>query len=534
MIQLKKNKELLFMMLLIIFIIIIIVSRNKDRSFFWKQISTFDNIIYGSMSGFGFNQASEEYPLFVNFYPEQMGQDFNLRSFINRNRYNSNSPTITEGVITNGMKRGLYNSNGLGQINIGSSKNPIILVPDIGATSIFAKWDRKDTADVKSLDAYGTFETENKWTCREIQNNWTKIWFQQDTEGLSRYCWKDNTKVHLDPDSNSISNTAGVKTIVPEFGNIDAEDFKIAHMDSLIETLESVGYMRNSTLFSATYDFRLIFDSKEFERYKNLFVNLVESSVNSNNDGIKDSKAILIGHGLGAVIINLVLVSSSKAWKDKYIKCFISLSGSFGGCPKALRVLLSGETLDTSNTNTSNIETDQKIIKNAISNFTGLYMLLPDENIYKGIPLVKFQKITYSSKDIPELISPEQSKIYEIVKKLKTLSLEAPDVTVYSLNGLNLQTETFYDYNYSLDENPKKSYPFYSTSNANQNVFAYNNRPTITNGDGTLPFNSLQIPLSWSSQQKEKVHFKFYQRAEHVKIMSMFEPLRDIISIISR
>jgi hypothetical protein len=68
---------------------------------------------------------------------------------------------------------------------MGKRRNPVIIVPDLGTSKIFAQWDRPNTLDVKRLDAYGNFEISSRWRCREVQDKWVPLWFPDETTGLS-------------------------------------------------------------------------------------------------------------------------------------------------------------------------------------------------------------------------------------------------------------------------------------------------------------------------------------------------------------
>lgn len=50
----------------------------------------------------------------------------------------------------------------------------------------------------------------------------------------------------------------------------------------------------------------------------------------------------LLGHSLGCHYVLYFLNQQTQAWKDKYIKGFLSLAAPWGGAIKVLRVMSSG------------------------------------------------------------------------------------------------------------------------------------------------------------------------------------------------
>jgi lysophospholipase III len=476
------------------------VNKNLNKNL----TEPFKNEPIGSVSGFGFEISGTDYPLYLNRYPPQMGADFNLRTLINKLKYSS----------ANGNIRGLY-TTGLGQIDIGKPFNPVILIPGLGSSPIFAKWSiTSGSPSLKTLDAYGQFEMKEKWTCRTQQDSWVPIWFPDDTDDSARYCWSSYTSVKAS-DSGPV-NADGVLTSVPSDG------FLNNYMADFLSLLEAKGLVKGSTLFVMNYDHRKITNTNDLNDLVNSFKGLVE--------GLQ-SPAIIIGHDIGSVIANILLNKMSQQWKKDHINKFISIAGSFGGSPKALRVLLSGDTVGS--------PSDQQIIRDTLYNFSGLHLSLPNPKVFGDAPMITFQNVNYSANDIRTLIEktfgPDTGKLYILAKDLQDLSMNAPGVPTYIFGGQNVNTESSYRYSYTLQDSPDRKYPYYNTFEANNNKFQFNNVERINtqyNGDGTIPDFCLKYPLNWSKQQKEPVYFKFYDAAEHLKILSMNDTLSDVISLI--
>lgn len=459
-----------------------------------EKVENFEDISQGSKSGLGFQHSITTYPLFLNFYPTELGQDFNLSSVIRKLRMVQNQPTLY-----NGLQRQL------GPTNIGAQKCPIIIVPSLGASKIFGKWSKTGAQpSVKKLDAYGNFTTDEQWACRDVQNSWVPLWFPNQTTGLNQTCWSDNTKVQLNHTKMTVTNTPGVKTTTNTF---DVLDFETDMYSTLVRAFQALGHVNGKSLYGASYDFRTICDLDQLVEFSKSLTNLIESSVTFNG-----KKAILVCHGLGAVIMNFMLVNADQAWKDQYIECVFMISACFGGCPKALRVLLSGEKLPSNS--------EQLIIKNTTQNFTGLQLMLPMPEIYGSDPILYYRQNVFNTSKMNDILNllddKDTSQIYtNVVEGIAKKSLEAPHVLTYILGGINVPTESNYYYE-DMSSEPIKNY---------SNVRKYN-------GDGTVPRISLEYPLRWTKSQKEPIHFRFYEGAEHSKIMAMMEPVTDILEVV--
>lgn len=462
-----------------------------------------------SISGMGYQDIITDFPLYLNIYPMNLGIDPKVMELIMKERSKVKSSDIY----------GIFKNNS--QINMGNKNmKSIILFPGLGMSKIFAKWDfsGSNTDSVKSLDIYKNFETKTKWNCKSYQKDWTKIWFPEYLQELATYCWSNNIEVKFNDNTKLIEDKNGLTSTVHSFNDFDFEN---NYLDSLITLLESKGYIKGVNLFVANYDFRLICNQTTLQSFFNSLKNLVEKLMSQYLN-----KVIFIGHDLGAVLANLFLVQSTNTWKYEYIDKFISINGSFGGCPKALRVLLNGEELINKYFNDYN--KTQK-------NFSGIHLLLPNPSIFLNKPILKYQQNIYLAKDIDSLLKltfgTDCSNIYNMALQLQNKSLEDPNVNTYFLFGNNLQTESLYDYKYSLLNNPDKINPYNKISYANNTQSNYNNfNPVGINdlGDGTiLSLNMHFIINKWKNSK-----YKFYDLAEHQKILCMYEPLNDLSFII--
>lgn len=356
-------------------------------------------------------------------------------------------------------------------------KNPIILIPDLGESKIYKQ---------------------------DKDGSWVSMWSNTQNMG-----------VVYDKSTRTLNNMDGVITTIKDFGSTPN------YMNTLVVALQAIGYNHKLNLFGADYDFRKICSPKEAENYFNELRGMIEHSVVQNNG----KKAIIMGHGLGANVSNYFLVNQSQQWKDKYIDSMFSLSGSFSGCPQALRTLLSGLTP---------IPGIKDLPKSVFKHYSGLLWLLPSSSVYNQIPLVYYNNVEYSINDIEQiLLLNNDTETYEIYKNIiipvQEKAMEAPGVCVYALAGYNIPTESDYSYNNSLSNQPSTVNPYYQSDQPYQN---YENYPEKYNGDGIIPYASLEIPLRWGNEQTQPIHYRFYDRADHMSLLELYDPIKDIINII--
>lgn len=436
-------------------------------------------------------------PLFLNMYP-RFGQDFKLFDYIQKLKLNSSYPSPNASHDKN--SRNL----------LVSKKLPvIILVPGLGATSLYAKWNKPSGNNIKTVDISGDFQQANVWSCNQIQESWELVW-PPDKEGLSSSCWADN--IHVVSKDGSTKNAEGVDVVASEFGSLDFanEDY----MYTLLETLKAAGHEEGVNIFGAGYDFRKIGNVDDINSWCMSLSKLIEQKCDK-----QEHPAVIIGHDLGAVIANYFLTTSDQGWKDKYVGKFISVSGTFGGCPKALRNVLSGSSKSENNFN------------EAVKAYSGLSLMLPNQLLYGNRDLVNFNGISYTGKDVKKLVetvSTNAANTYDVVQKVRDASMKSPGVEVHVLAGTDIKTESSYTYKMSLSDEPIKRSPI------NKNNLPYNqtyNFPDDYEGDGTMPKFCLEYPLWWTKSQQEPVYFQFFANAEHTKILSMFDPVRYIVDV---
>jgi hypothetical protein len=140
--------------------------------------------------------------------------------------------------------------------------------------------------------------------------------------------------------------------------------------------------------------------------------------------------------------------------------------------------------------------------------------------------------VSYTSYDVRDLVnkvSPESAEIYDIAKTITDKCMEPPGVPVYIVAGSDLNTESSYNYNKSLINDPIKNYPYYQIDLPDTQKFNY---PDYFVGDSVMPKFALEYPIFWSKYQEQPVNYQFFGNAEHNKILSMEKPIKYILAAI--
>ena len=76
---------------------------------------------------------------------------------------------------------------------------------------------------------------------------------------------------------------------------------------------------------------------------------LVEQTYTMNNA----TRVILMGHSMGCPVLLYFLHQQTQAWKDKFVRSLVTLSGPWGGAVKTLRLMASGGCKKQTNKDTS-------------------------------------------------------------------------------------------------------------------------------------------------------------------------------------
>ncbi|XP_061078419.1 phosphatidylcholine-sterol acyltransferase [Conger conger] len=349
-----------------------------------------------------------------------------------------------------------------------NSTPPVIIVPGNLGNRLEAKIDKP---------------TLVHWLCYKKTEDYFPLWIDLNMfMPIGLDCWIDNIRIVYNRTTRTTSNAPGVDVRVPGFGQTYPVEFLDAnrltgYFYTMVQHLVNLGYVRNETIRAAPYDWRIA--PNEHAEYFSRLKGLVEEMYKEYQHPV-----YLLGHSMGCNYILYFLNHQPQAWKDHYIRGFISLGSPWGGAVKTLRVLASGENDGIPLVSTIKIREEQRMTT------TNPWMMptkdaWPTDHVFISTP-----SFNYTNQDYQRFFSDIHFEdgwyMWEDTKDL-TAGLPPPGVEVHCLYGVGSPTPVTYVY----DEN----FP-----NADPVDIVYDD------GDDTVDSRSMSLCKRWAGQQKQPVH----------------------------
>ncbi|XP_044289910.1 phosphatidylcholine-sterol acyltransferase isoform X2 [Varanus komodoensis] len=350
------------------------------------------------------------------------------------------------------------------EVTLSNNTPPVVLVPGCLGNQLEAKLDKPEVVN---------------WMCYRKTEDYFTIWLNLHMFlPLGVDCWIDNTRVVYNRTTRRTSNAPGVHIRVPGFGKT-----------------YSVEYLDKS---------KLAVDQEEY--FQNLR-DLIEEM-----HAAYQKPVFLIGHSLGSLNILYFLLQQSQAWKDQFIKGFISMGAPWGGAVKSMRILASGDNQGIPIVSSIKLREEKRMATTSPWMFPTT-MAWPETHIFISTPShnytyqdyeryfadVKYEDGWYMWSDIKDLLK----------------GLPPPGVEVHCLYGTGLPTPETYIYD---------------------DGFPYEDPLDIVYGDGddTVNRRSMELCAQWQSQQKEKVHVLELPGMDHLNMVFDNRTLTHINEILLR
>lgn len=406
-------------------------------------------------------------------------------------------------------------------------KSPIIILPGLGGSALWAKWYLPDSA----------------WNCTERQKEWYRVWVsaQAVAPDFISSCWKAKmmntySNRHFTP-LPGVTRTAwrdsgdrllhfgeyqGI-ALTSDWGGIDGVAVlnctvnfasKSAYMFyNIIKAFcDKKGYKPTRSILGAPYDFGLILDPAYQAEYFNRLQVLIEYSVNINGG----KKAHLLCHSLGCNTGLLFLQTMTQQWKDQYINTYCPIGGPFAGSPKAIRTVLSGAHSGLG------LLCDLYIIKTRTCDkwfaelersLAGALWMIQDNKALQNATIVTVKGVgsfTSSPEDLKRLYAlvkyPEAGVVYDQLVQFINMYTPPRVRTVAIVGKIEKATECAYVYDNTKFLNPK----IIGETDVYKQIFGSGRATPLQlqlagttplsemRGDGTVNYMSLRVPLLWA------------------------------------
>ncbi|XP_039619774.1 phosphatidylcholine-sterol acyltransferase [Polypterus senegalus] len=347
------------------------------------------------------------------------------------------------------------------------------------------------------------------WLCYKKTEDFFTIWLDLNMFlPIGIDCWIDNMRIVYNKTTRKISNAPGVEFRVPGFGRTSPVEFldnhKLAgYLHTMVQHLVGLGYVKNETLRAAPYDWRIT-PNEQDEYFSKLKV-LVEEMYENYNSSVQ-----LIGHSMGSNYILYFLNQQTQAWKDHYIKGFISLGAPWGGVVKALRVLASGENDGIPFVSNIKIREKQRM---TTSNpwMIPSDLSWPTDHVFISTPTFNYTYNDYQ-RFFHDINFEDGWYMWEDTKNL-IADLQPPGVEVYCMYGTGLPTPVTYIY----DENFPNADPI--------NIL-------YDDGDDTVGTRSMELCKRWIGKQDKPVHVIEFHGMQHLDIVFSSRSLNCIQEIL--
>ena len=397
------------------------------------------------------------------------------------------------------------------------TQNPIILIPGLGGSNIFAVWDLPRKSSINF-----------PYKSRELAQIWADPWFVTGADNFGAQS-KYLLEIDMDPVTISYRDREGVSTTAwrsqKDFGSLESvrgigklklpvkihgvmsgsqirgREYARPQFNSLIKFLETNGYTEKLDLFGAPYDWRKIADDSYSTLYYNKLKILIENAYS-----VAGKKVCIVSHSLGGIIFHRFLTEwlensgVNRAWKNKYISSWIPVNVPHGGSPLTLKAAISGVDIG-GGSNASLLKKQLPVV----SKSGGLHLSFPNPELFKNVPVVIHKGLSMS--DPLEIMQSNHrlSLIEPFYRALirpyhTTRQLMPPGVRVHSFSSSckpTILSSIYEDWESDpthLKEDSKVAQKL--PRNYIQEAIL-NNEESPHIGDGTVPYISQMVPVLW-------------------------------------
>ncbi|XP_023841005.1 lysosomal phospholipase A and acyltransferase [Salvelinus sp. IW2-2015] len=375
-----------------------------------------------------------------------------------------------------------------------SEKPPVVLIPGDLGNQLEAKLDKPSVVHYicyKKTDVYFTL-----WLNLEL------------LVPVAIDCWIDNMRLIYNRTTRQTEAPPGVDVRVPGFG----KTFPLEYIDpskgdvgmyffTIVQALVDWGYTRDDDVRGAPYDWRKA--PNENKAYFLRLQHMIEEMAVKARGPV-----VLMAHSMGNMYTLYFLNHQPQAWKDRYIKTFVSLGAPWAGVAKTLRVVASGDNNHIPVISSLKIRSQQRT---AVSTT----WLLPYAHSWPADKvLVQTTTTNYTVKDYQRFFKDiDFEDGWEMRQDTEPLvnALEPPGVAIHCLYGSGVPTAESFLYTNSTDTDPTL---------------------ILGDGDGTVNLLSATQCKRWIGHQTQPVHMLELEGNEHVAMLLNFTTVKYIKTVL--
>eukprot|EP00064_Thunnus_orientalis_P006452 superscaffoldBa00000670_g6470 len=378
---------------------------------------------------------------------------------------------------------------------------PVVLIPGDLGNQLEAKLDKPSVVH---------------YICYKKTDSFFTLWLNLELlVPVAIDCWIDNIRLIYNRTTHTTSSPPGVDIRVPGFG----QTYSVEYLDpskrsvgmyffSIVQAMVEWGYTRDDDVRGAPYDWRKA--PNENKEYFLALQKMIEEMAEKAGGPV-----VLIAHSMGNMYTLYFLNQQPQAWKDKYIKAFISLGPPWAGVAKTLRVVTSEQLHHilnvrkclTYNADTFRIKQYHAIhhtvwFVSRVSGMTGLVLVQTPTTNYTVLDYKRF----YSD------IGFEDGWLMRQDTEPLVADLTPPGVAVHCLYGSGIPTSEAFQYSGKFPDV----------------------EPTVVigDGDGTVNLLSATQCKRWVGQQKQPVTLKELPGNEHVNMLLNFTTVAYIKTVL--
>ncbi|XP_029613797.1 lysosomal phospholipase A and acyltransferase [Salmo trutta] len=375
-----------------------------------------------------------------------------------------------------------------------SEKPPVVLIPGDLGNQLEAKLDKPSVVHYicyKKTDVYFTL-----WLNLEL------------LVPVAIDCWIDNIRLIYNRTTRQTEAPPGVDVRVPGFG----QTFPLEYLDpskgdvgmyffTIVQALVEWGYTRDDDVRGAPYDWRKA--PNENKAYFLRLQHMIEEMAVKARGPV-----VLVAHSMGNMYTLYFLNHQPQAWKDRYIKAFVSLGAPWAGVAKTLRVVATGDNNRIPVISSLKIRSQQRSAVSTTWLFPYAHSWPADK------VLIQTPTTNYTVKDYQRFFKDiDFEDGWEMRQDTEPLvsALEPPGVAIHCLYGSGVPTAEGFLYTNFSDSDPTL---------------------ILGDGDGTVNLLSATQCKRWIGHQTQPVHMLELEGNEHVAMLLNFTTVAYIKTVL--